>query len=85
MAFTMVMAITLNGTDIDNRIDNRTGNNGTDMGSGNDNGIYNDNDNENGIDNKPLIYSDCVFSSSIADILNVLKSSPFTFGTCLCS
>ena len=70
------MAITLNGTDIDNRIDNRTGNNGTDMGSGtvmycNDNGIYNDNDNENGIDNKPLIYSDCVFSSSIADILNV--------------
>lgn len=81
MAFTMIMEITLNSTDIDNR----TGNNGTDMGSGNDNGIYNDNDNENGIDNKPLIYSDCVFSSSIADILNVLKSSPFTFGTCLCS
>ena len=67
MAFTM----TLNGTDIDKRIDNHAGNNGTDMGSGNGNGIYNDNDNENGIDNKPLIYSDCVFSSSIADILNV--------------
>lgn len=71
MAFTMIMAITLNGTDIDNRIDKRTGNNGTDMGSGNDNGIYNDNDNENGIGNKPLIYSDCVLSSSIADLLNV--------------
>lgn len=32
------------------------------IGRANDNGIYNDNGYENGIDIKPIIYSDCVFS-----------------------
>ena len=52
------------------------------IGRANDNGIYNDNGYENGIDIKPIIYSDCVFSWSIADILNVRTFGSEIFAFC---